>query len=352
MTSPSPPHDRHVGVLLIGSGSIADYHLAGLAVTARATVRAVAGRNLARAEALTKRFSISEASTDVIGTLARTDIDAVIIATPDHTHEEMAIAAARAGKAILLQKPMASDVAACRRILDSAAHAKVDVQVAFMHRYFEEVELARRFLREGAIGSVQSVHLRNATTGPNWSDWFFDSRKVSGGVVHQLGVHGIDLLLYLLGDIASVSATHATLQPTRRLADGREIPVENPDSAWATYRLAGGAIASHEMSMIEARGCDRFRMEIYGSEGTIWLRSDKGALAICAPRHVGHHDWYVPSLTNPPVGQRHHQHWIDGLTGVSAPASTACDALRGMLVAEAILRSAANAARFEPVQIV
>jgi myo-inositol 2-dehydrogenase/D-chiro-inositol 1-dehydrogenase len=172
---------------------------------------------------------------------------------------------------------------------------------------------------------------------------------VSGGVIHQLGVHGIDLLLHLFGDIAQVSAAHAVLRPMRRLADGREVMVRNPDSAWATYRLANGAIASHEMSMIEAAGTDRFRLEIHGSEGALWLRTERGALAAYRSARGG---WEAVPLADAPFGRRHHQHWIDGLAGRAPKAETAKDALRGMAVVEAILRSAARASSFQSVETI
>src|SRR2546423_516832 len=82
---------------------------------------------------------------------------------------------------------------------------------------------AEALIAEGAIGRVESIRMRNATPGADWNEWFFDPTKVSGGVIHQLGVHGIDLILYLFGEITAVSAMHATLRPRRRLADGREI---------------------------------------------------------------------------------------------------------------------------------
>ncbi len=330
-----------VGIAFIGTGSIADYHLGGLNAVPRADVAIVVGRDPAKAAAVARRHSVRESGVDLDAVLARADIRAVVIATPDDTHEPIAVAAARAGKAILLQKPMAGDAAACRRIVAAARAADVDLQVSFMHRHFEEVDAARALIAQGAIGTVTSLRMRNATPGPDWADWFFDPARVSGGVVHQLGVHGIDLLGVLCGPIADVSATTAILRPERALADGRHVRVHTPDSAWATYRLAAGPVAMHEMSMIEAAGCDRFRLEIYGSDGTIWLRSERGPLALA---RAGRPGWEVPDLPRAPLGRRHHQRWIDGLTGAAPPERTAEDALAGILVVEAIARSAQSGA--------
>jgi myo-inositol 2-dehydrogenase/D-chiro-inositol 1-dehydrogenase len=273
--------------------------------------------------------------------LERRDIDAVVIATPDDTHEALAIAAAEAGKAILLQKPMAGSVAGARRIVDAARRCGVDLQVSFMHRFFAEVEQARTWLHEGLIGRVHGLRLRNATPGPDWNDWFFDAARVGNGVVDQLGVHGIDLALELVGDIREVSARMATLVPRRTLRDGRTIDVGISDSAWAAYGFDGGAMGSHEMSMIEAQGCDRFRMELYGERGTLWLRSERGRIAAFAPARFGD-SWHAPALDEPPMGARQHAAWLDGVAGRGPRLATAQAALRGMQVVDAIARSSAR----------
>ena len=327
---------RVFGVVLVGPGMISEYHLNGLAATGRTVLRAVVGRGMVAARTVGERFGAQCVTRDLNAVLRREDVDAVIVATPDDTHEAIGCAALTAGKAVLLQKPMARDAAAGRRLMATAQASGADLQVSFMHRYFDEVEAARDLLARGAIGTVTSARMRNATTGPDWGEWFFDAQRVGLGVVAQLGVHGIDLLAYLLGPITSVSATLETLVPERRLNDGRVVRVMNPDSAVATYRLASGALASHEMSMVETAGCDRFRLEIYGTEGTLWLRSERGLLA-CAGVDGR---WNIPSLTSTAFGQRQHERWLDGLAGVLPPEATALEALGGMHVMDAIARSA------------
>ena len=330
-----------VGIAIVGAGFIADYHLGALRPLPGAVLRAVVSRDGARAQALADRFGVPHATASLAEVLERDDVQALVVATPDDTHEVIAGACLAAGKAVLLQKPMATDSAACRRLIAAAAATGADLQVSWMHRHFEEVDAARAWIASGAIGAVTSVRVRNATPGPNWGAWFFRADRVGGGVVLQLGAHGIDLIEHLFGPVATVSARTATLVPRRRLASGEEVAVENADSAWATYRLACGAVASHEMSMIEAAGCDRFRMEIYGTEGTLWLRTERGRLACHAPRRLGEHGWFTPALPQAPLGARHHRRWLAGLVGEAPREDTAQAGLRSLLVAEAITRSAA-----------
>ncbi|MBI3456606.1 MAG: Gfo/Idh/MocA family oxidoreductase [Candidatus Rokubacteria bacterium] len=337
-----------IRVGMIGAGYISAYHLAGLAAAGGADVRVLMSRTPARAAVLARRFGIPEVVTDYRAVLDRPDIDAVVIATPDDTHEEIAVAAAAAGKAILLQKPMAGSSAACRRIIGAARRAGVDLQVSFMHRYFEEVVRTRELLAGDKLGPVLAVRVRNATPGPDWNDWFFSRERVPGGVVHQLGVHGIDLLRHVIGEIGAVVGTVATLRQERVLADGRTVRPENEDHALALYRFRGGALGTHEMSLSEIQGCDRFRLEVYGAEATIWLRTERGPLAVYAPALTGARGWFVPALPTRAFGERQHAHWLGILRGQIPSERTAEDGLATLLVAEALYRAAA-ARREEPV---
>lgn len=338
---------RGIGIALVGAGFIADYHLAGLAGVDGAQTRLVVSRSRDGAARVAARHGVPEASDDFAAALARDDIGALVIATPDDTHEALTREALRAGRAVLLQKPMAPDAAACRRLIALAESAGVDLQVSWMHRYFPEVDAARALIAQGRIGAPLTVRLRNATPGPDWGDWFFRREAVSGGVVLQLGVHGIDLVGQMFGAIASVSAQVATLAPRRKLRDGRVVAVENPDTALAVYRLADGPMAHHEMSMIEAAGTDRFRMEIYGEDGAMWLRTERGALASI---RRGEPEWTRHALAEASPGRRHHQDWVDGLLGRAPRRNTAREALAGLLVAEAIARSAARGGALTPVE--
>jgi predicted dehydrogenase len=338
-----------IRVGMIGAGFISAYHLAGLAAAGGAEVRVLVGRTPDRAAALARRFGIRDVVRDYRAVLDRPDVDAVIIATPDDTHAEIAIAAAEAGKAILLQKPMARTSAECRRIIAAARRAGVDLQVSFMHRHFEEVVRARELLAGDQLGPVFAVRMRNATPGPDWHDWFFSRETVPNGVVLQLGVHGIDLLRHVIGDIASVTGTLATLQAERVLADGRTVRPENADHALAVYRFQAGSLGSHEMSLSEIQGCDRFRLEIYCADATLWLRSERGPLAVYAPALTGSRGWFVPDLPARPFGERQHARWLDSLRGTMPSDRTAEDGLATLLVAEALSRAAA-AGRQEPVE--
>jgi predicted dehydrogenase len=324
-----------VGVL--GAGMISEYHVGGLKA-AGAELVSICG--LDKAAEVAARHGIPQWTTDYRVVLARQDVEAVVIATPDFTHEEIAVAAARAGKAILLQKPMARSSAECGRIIEAAEKAGVLLCVSFMHRYFDEVIQARTLLGERALGTVLTVRQRNATPGPDWAAWFFSKENVGGGAVLQLGVHGIDLVRHLFGEIEAVMAVTATMRKERVLADGTVVHPDNDDTACAFYRLVTGALVVHEISLCEAAGTDRFRTEVYGEAGTLWLRSERGLLAIHAPAHTGQDGWVCPHLPEEPLGKQHHAHWLAMVRGEEEPDDSAQAGLSTNLVAEAIYRSA------------
>lgn len=341
---PDPAADM-VTVAVIGAGFIADYHVNGLAAAGGADVAALVGRRHEATAKKARSLGITRVETDYRKVLDDKTIDAVVVASPDGTHERIAVDALAAGKSVLLQKPMALDSTQCRNIIDSATGSAGTLTVSFMHRYFPEVAWLREMLQQEKLGAIHSARIRNATPGADWNDWFFKPGNVSGGVVMQLGVHGIDLCRHLFGPIASVAAEMLTARPERKLADGRTVRSEFEDNVLALYRLAGGMQASHEMSYTEIRGCDRFRLEVYGEHGTVWLRSERGAASIFAPSVTGQDAWVAPELVEAPFGQAHHRHWLSIVRGEVPPDDTPLAGLASIEVAETIYKAAKAGSR-------
>ncbi len=194
-------------------------------------------------------------------------------------------------------------------------------------------------LRTGALGQVTTIRQRNATPGAEWAGWFYDPEQ-SGGVVAQLGVHGIDLLRYLFGEISQVLAIESTSRAMRRLADDSDVPVDTADFATALYRFDSGLLGVHEMSYREVAGTDRFRMEVYGDEGTAWLRSERGEFA-WAHSIDGEVTWHTPALPPGDFGVRHHAHVLAMVRG-DEPLDTRLRWFAALRIVEAIDASAAR----------
>ena len=123
----SPSRSADLKIALIGAGSISGYHANGVRAAGRASISVLVGGRRERTEARARALGIPCAETDYRRVLADSRIDGVIVASPDDTHERIAIDALSAGKAVLLQKPMGLSTVECRRIL--AAEAKADAQL-------------------------------------------------------------------------------------------------------------------------------------------------------------------------------------------------------------------------------
>ena len=322
---------------IIGSGFISDYHIPALQ-KAGADIVILCSIKDEEVKQKAARYHILQTTNEYKAVLAREDLDAVLILTPESTHCEIAVAAAHAGKAIFLQKPMARSSEECRLIINAARTEGVPLYVSFMHRYFSEVEYARKLLDQGILGQILTIRQRNATPGATWSPWFFDRKQVGGGAVMQLGVHGIDLLRLLFGEIKSVNANVAQLVRERVMADGTVVYPDNEDYALAIYRFDSGIIAHHEIVYNEVAGTDRFRMEIYGEKGTAWLRTERGLLSyVLAGEPTA---WKTPEILQEDFGIRQHRYFLDMLEDKIPFDQSGEDGLRSIEIAEAIYHSA------------
>lgn len=336
---------ERVRVGLIGAGGIArTYHVPALQALPEVSITAVCSRTPEHARALGEEVGANWAGTDVSELLARPDVDAVLILTPNHTHVQIVELAAAARKPMLLQKPMGRTSAECRRMIEAAADSRTPLVVSFMHRYLPEVQQARRYIRDGLIGRIESVRLRNAPGNTSTiRDWFYRRELVGGGCALDIGVHGIDLLRYLIGEVHDV--LFAATRTCRAAVEycGEIIRPDNEDLALASYRLVGGTLVSHEISWSHRSSVDRFSMEIYGSEGSIALRTPMGPLAVYS-RKLGN-DWVTPRLTDPSMGVAHHRAFLRAVNAGGGVEPDGRDGLRAVEVVEALYQAAARSER-------
>jgi predicted dehydrogenase len=327
-----------VKVGILGAGEISRYHVDGLRAAGGCEIRVVCARRAENAGKLAEDYGIAEVETDTAAMFERHDLDAIVIATPVDTHGPLAGAALDAGRAVLLQKPAAGSSREAARIEDLAQRAGALLSISFMHRYFDEVVELRRLLDEGRLGRVYAMRVRNATPGPAWSGTYYRQPQggMLGGVVAELGVHGIDLVRQLAGEIRSVSARARQIHPVRTLRDGSVVTSEIDDHVVALYETDSISVV-HEMDYAEAAGTDRFTLEVHGTEGAAVLRGPLGALALAEREHGG--AWQTYEVAATAFGERQHRHFLDQVRGEAPPDGTARDAVAGLRVAEAVTES-------------
>ena len=204
---------------VIGLGFMGSTHLQALAKVPGVRLGAVMSRNERRLAGdmsdvggnlniAGARMDFSQCRTyrSVDDILADKDLDAVDICVPTYLHEEIATAALRQGKHVLVEKPMALDGPAAERMVqESENHGRV-LMVAHVLRFFPEYTGLADLIQSGRLGRIRSAIFRRRTAVPTWGEWEFDRQK-SGGGVYDLLIHDVDIALHLFGPPDAVSAT-------------------------------------------------------------------------------------------------------------------------------------------------
>lgn len=339
---------NRLGVGVIGCGTIAQtYHLPALARCQNARLVAVMDTSAASAERAAALFNVPRRYTSLEGLLGDREVQAVLILSPNFLRVEQVEACASAGKAMLVQKPMSRNESEGERIIEAARRAGVLLVPSFMHRYLPEVLKAREYLQQGVLGSIRMVRVRNATPGSNWAAWFYNKELLGGGAVLDIGVHGIDLVRWLVAEIRSVSAHTERMTPARMIQGERIIP-DNEDTAVALYRLENGALCVHEITWAEAKGHGRFAMELYGEEGSMLIRVGGTPLSIASRQLSPTTEWMVPDLPRPYFGVFHHEDFASAVVnGPGELTARPADGLIPVKVAHKIYEAAAQGRTLE-----
>jgi predicted dehydrogenase len=267
-----------VGVIGAGIGAL---HLAAYRQLPGVEVRALAGLDDQRVREVAARYEVPQTYRDYEDLLAQPEIDAVSICAPNSLHAPMTIAALHCGKHVLVEKPLAPTVAEGQAMLAAAQATGRILMVAFNHRYRGDVQWLKQYIESGALGRIYyaKAHWMRRSGIPRLGSWFVSRRQAGGGPLIDLGIHVLDMALYLMGEppIRTVSATtyaefgprglkgnDATLQ--QRLDE--QLPYEVEDLATAFLRLGDGATLLLEASWAtHSAAQDDFGVTLYGTAG-------------------------------------------------------------------------------------
>jgi len=266
-----------VNIGIIGCGKIAQVrHIPEYAANPGAQLAAYYDLNPARAAELAKKYG-GKAYASVEELLADKAIDAVSVCTSNVTHAEITIAALRAGKHVLCEKPMATTLADCEAMVQAAKTAGRTLMIGQNQRLAKAHVKARELIAAGLIGEIVGFRTTFGHGGPEtWSVdpgqnvWFFDKNKAAMGAMADLGVHKTDLIHYLTGQVV-VETTARLLTVDKRDASGNLIGVD--DNAVCIYRLSGGALGSMTASWT-FYGAEDNSTVLYGTKGIMRLYDD------------------------------------------------------------------------------
>ncbi len=261
---------------MIGAGNIAsNAHLPAYAKCANATVVAITDLNRERAEETAKKYGIPEVYDTVEEMLAKADIDAVDICTWNNGHAPCAIAAAKAGKHIMCEKPLTVSDECADAIKEAVEKAGVKFFLAVPGRFGHKNEYLQNQVESGAFGEVfyaKTSYIRRRGTP---SGWFTDKKTAGGGPVIDIGVHGIDAAWYIMGcpkptRVSAFTSSHIGDYQTKGV--GRWHGTPSPDNQFDTEDLGAGVIhfENGAMLMFEAswaiNGPAHSDTQIFGSK--------------------------------------------------------------------------------------
>jgi predicted dehydrogenase len=243
---------------VLGAGAIGLDHLHSLSAFPRAAAVAIAETNPRRSREACDRFKIPRSYSDYHELLDQPDIDAVTIALPNHLHAEAALAALKARKHVLLEKPMTTRAQDAAKLVETARRMRCTLMVAQNFRFNRHTQAARQFIDRGDLGEVyhaRAFWLRRSGI-PRIGSWFTQRKLAGGGCLADIGVHVLDAALHLMKefDVVSVSAhAHAKFGPRgegefnwgRSEIDPKR-PFDVEDFGLALLRLKSGRTLSLE----------------------------------------------------------------------------------------------------------
>ncbi|MBW3661197.1 MAG: Gfo/Idh/MocA family oxidoreductase [Gemmatimonadetes bacterium] len=261
MSETRRPEPIKVG--LVGAGAVAQVaHIPAYRRLRSVELVALCDAESPKLRALRERTGVATAVAELDDLLALEDLDAVDICLPTHLHKDAVVRALEAGKHVLCEKPLAPTPGEVEEILVAQRKSGKAVLVGMNNRYRDDSILLKRFVEDGALGDVFYVRggwlKRRERIRPD--TWHYRSDTAGGGVMMDLGIHLLDLALWLTGypEVERVSASFWRHKP--------EIEVE--DSAAATVRCAGDLTIAFEASWHFLMDADRHEMRLHGSEGS------------------------------------------------------------------------------------
>ncbi len=256
-----------LGFGIVGLGLIADFHAQAIAQVRGARLVGVATRTAAKAAAFAQKHRLSFHTTEVAALVARPDIDVVCITTPSGAHLGPALAAIRAGKHVVIEKPIEVDLVRTDEILGAAAAAGVRVAPIFQGRFGDGARAVKAAVDAGRLGRLvlASTYVKWYRTAQYYTPPRGRRANDGGGAVINQAIHGLDLLLWFAGLPEEVFAW-----TTRRVHTGIEVE----DTAAAVLKFAGGALGAFEASTALWPGWSR-RHELCGEHGSIVLEDDR-----------------------------------------------------------------------------
>jgi predicted dehydrogenase len=244
-------------VSIIGAGLQCRRRAPPLVESKDDTLVSISSKEFLHAEAMTRQFNCATDKTWQ-DTIRRDDVDAVIVCTPPHVHAEISIAAMRANKHVLCEKPLTRTVAESEEMLRVSRETGRVLKCGFNHRHHPAVWEAKKRLDAGELGRPLFARCRYGICGrPGYeNEWRADPMEAAGGQLIEQGTHGIDLIRWFMGEIAEVACMTAIHYFKTQTLE---------DDGFAMFRTVEGGTASLHTSLVQWQNI--FSFEVTGDEG-------------------------------------------------------------------------------------
>lgn len=325
-----------LGVILCGTGEIAATHVDALRACGQFTLRGVAGHDPRRTREVAARFD-APAIDDLERALRGPDVDAVVIASATDAHLDQLRAAVAAGKHALVEKPFALDVPAARAVVDAANARGLVLAGVFQRRFLPIAAELRAAFAAGelglALGATAALVWKRHAAYFEASPWRGDATRAGGGVVMMQGIHTIDLMRYVLGEVETIDGATARVRAIAAVED----------TAAFSMRFRCGALASVFATTAARRRVPQ-RIAFHFERATVELVGDAVALDTRREPRDGIRGWLDRRLAGRTAGSMTRQRLFVELAADFAhairtgepPRSPALDALASVAVVQSL----------------
>ncbi|HLZ73314.1 MAG TPA: Gfo/Idh/MocA family oxidoreductase [Dehalococcoidia bacterium] len=270
------PASQKLRIGVVGTGFGTAVQIPGFQAYPRTEVVAVMARSEEHARGAAARFGIPHAFTSYDALLELDGLDAVSITSPPHTHHEMTLAALRAGKHVLCEKPFAMNQDEAEEMLAEAQRTGLAAMVDHEFRWVPARACFGQLVGEGWLGEPRTVTITQFGGGPGFAQrpwtWWSDAAQ-GGGLLGALGSHVIDAVRVWFGEFAGVCGQLDTWLTDRRTQAGSFRPVTSDDAYAFIARLQSGALVSATSSFATPYG-EGLRVQALGSGGALAIEPD------------------------------------------------------------------------------
>ena len=343
----------NVGVIGCGVGLL---HLQGFAQDPRIKVVAIAGLDEERCKDLARTFNIPHIYRDYEELIADPDVEAVTVAVPNSLHYPVALAALEAGKHVMVEKPLARTEVEGQKIIDAARKAERVLGVVFNRRGRHDIQIVKKEIERGALGDIyhaRAYWMRRSGI-PGLGTWFTSKEMAGGGPLIDLGIHVLDMAMWVLGNPTPrrvSAAIYSELGPRGRgqWQGGRfpfrpDEPYEVEDFATAFIRFDHGLTLQLDASWAAyTNHGDDFGLTLFGNAGGAEIQA-KDYAQTGTLRFFGEID-NVPTVTEPKLLERHGhgevlRQFIDSVVDGVVMSPSGEEGLERVRLIQAIYRSA------------